>query len=57
VKVARRRVVLEASGGVHLGNVREIAETGVDLISVDALTHSTRAVDIAMELRLTASQG
>jgi nicotinate-nucleotide pyrophosphorylase (carboxylating) len=42
------RAVTEASGGVHLDSVREIAETGVDLISVGALTHSYRAVDISM---------
>jgi len=38
----------EASGGVNLETVRAIAETGVDLISVGALTHSCRAVDISM---------
>jgi nicotinate-nucleotide pyrophosphorylase (carboxylating) len=44
------RLLLEASGGVNLDNVREIAGTGVDLISVGALTHSARAVDISMEV-------
>ena len=44
------RALVEASGGVKLDNVREIAETGVDLISVGALTHSARAVDISMRL-------
>jgi nicotinate-nucleotide pyrophosphorylase (carboxylating) len=44
------RVLLEASGNVSLDNVREIAETGVDLISVGALTHSARAVDISMKI-------
>jgi nicotinate-nucleotide pyrophosphorylase (carboxylating) len=43
------RVMLEASGGVALGNVRAIAETGVDLISVGALTHSVKALDISLE--------
>jgi nicotinate-nucleotide pyrophosphorylase (carboxylating) len=43
-----KRAVTEASGGVNLETVREIAETGVDLISVGALTHSSRAVDISM---------
>jgi nicotinate-nucleotide pyrophosphorylase (carboxylating) len=42
------RAVTEASGGVSLETVREIAETGVGLISVGALTHSYRAVDISM---------
>jgi nicotinate-nucleotide pyrophosphorylase (carboxylating) len=50
VEIARRRVLLEASGGVHLGNVREIAETGVDLISIGALTHSPRAMDIEIRM-------
>lgn len=44
------RALVEASGGVNLANVREIAETGVDLISVGALTHSAKAVDISMRL-------
>lgn len=42
------RALTEASGGVNLETVRAIAETGVDLISVGALTHSYRAVDISM---------
>ncbi len=42
--------LLEASGGVTLDNVREIALTGVDLISVGALTHSAPAVDISMKI-------
>ncbi|MGE4580086.1 MAG: carboxylating nicotinate-nucleotide diphosphorylase [Desulfuromonadales bacterium] len=42
------RALCEASGGVNLETVRDIAETGVDLISVGALTHSSRAVDISM---------
>jgi nicotinate-nucleotide pyrophosphorylase (carboxylating) len=42
------RAVTEASGGVNLDTVRAIAETGVDLISVGALTHSYRSVDISM---------
>ncbi|PLX79176.1 MAG: nicotinate-nucleotide diphosphorylase (carboxylating) [Desulfuromonas sp.] len=42
------RAMTEASGGVNLETVRDIAETGVDLISVGALTHSYRAVDISM---------
>ncbi len=45
-----RRPILEASGGVRLENVREIAEAGVDRVSVGALTHSARALDIAFEL-------
>ncbi len=44
------RVEVEASGGISLGNVRQVAETGVDFISVGALTHSVRALDISLEL-------
>lgn len=44
------RALVEASGGVNLDTVREIAETGVDIISVGALTHSARAMDISMLL-------
>ncbi len=40
----------EASGGVDLDNVREVAETGVDIISVGALTHSMKALDISLEI-------
>ncbi len=47
----RHRCLLEASGGVTLRNVRRIARTGVDRISVGALTHSARAVDFSMEFR------
>ncbi len=44
------RTLVEASGGVNLDSVRAIAETGVDIISVGALTHSPRAMDISMLL-------
>ena len=49
VSIADGRVPLEASGTVSLERVRAVAETGVDFISVGALTHSARAVDISME--------
>ena len=42
------RALLEASGGVRLEVVRRIAEAGVDLISIGALTHSAPAIDISM---------
>jgi nicotinate-nucleotide pyrophosphorylase (carboxylating) len=45
--------IIEASGGVTLDNVRAIAETGVDVISVGALTHSARALDVSLEVDLT----
>ena len=46
------RVELEASGGITLASVRAVAETGVDLISVGALTHSVQALDISLEIVL-----
>jgi nicotinate-nucleotide pyrophosphorylase (carboxylating) len=49
VKLVVGRAKLEASGGVTLQTVRAIAETGVDFISVGALTHSARSVDIALD--------
>jgi nicotinate-nucleotide pyrophosphorylase (carboxylating) len=49
------RALVEASGGVDLTSVRAIAETGVDLISVGALTHSAPALDISLELELRGS--
>ena len=45
------RAICEASGGVNLDTVRAIAESGVDLISVGALTHSARSCDIGMDWR------
>ncbi|HZW37439.1 MAG: carboxylating nicotinate-nucleotide diphosphorylase, partial [Deltaproteobacteria bacterium] len=44
------RVFLEASGGIHLGNVEEYARTGVAAISIGALTHSAPALDISFEM-------
>lgn len=44
------RAIVEASGGMTLERVREVAETGVDLISVGALTHSAPAVDLSLDL-------
>lgn len=49
VQQAKGRSQTEASGGVNLASVRAIAETGVDFISVGALTHSARAVDIGLD--------
>ena len=48
-KIVKGRAKTEASGGVNLKTVRAIAETGVDFISVGALTHSARAVDIGLD--------
>jgi nicotinate-nucleotide pyrophosphorylase (carboxylating) len=49
VKIAKGRAKTEASGGVNLKTVRAIAASGVDFISVGALTHSARAVDIGLD--------
>ncbi|MFZ3138604.1 MAG: carboxylating nicotinate-nucleotide diphosphorylase [Thermodesulfovibrionales bacterium] len=50
VKISKSRVLLEASGSVNLENVRDIAETGVDFISIGALTHSAPSVDISLKI-------
>ena len=51
VRVTAGRAVLEASGGLTLSRARQVAETGVDLISVGALTHSVVVFDLGMDLR------
>jgi nicotinate-nucleotide pyrophosphorylase (carboxylating) len=55
VKIIGKAALIEASGGVNLKNIRAIAKTGVDFISVGALTHSARAVDISLEVVTTGS--
>jgi nicotinate-nucleotide pyrophosphorylase (carboxylating) len=50
VSLTAGRAELEASGGVTLDTVRQIAETGVDFISIGALTHSARALDVSLEV-------
>jgi nicotinate-nucleotide pyrophosphorylase (carboxylating) len=50
VRITAGRARLEASGGITIDTIREVAETGVDAISVGALTHSVRALDIALEV-------
>lgn len=50
VKIVKGKALIEASGGITLKKVREIAQTGVDLISVGALTHSVKSLDISMEI-------
>lgn len=49
VRHVRKRAILEASGGVNLSTVRDIAETGVDWISVGAVTHSAPAMDLGLD--------
>ena len=50
VALINHRMEVEASGGITLKTVRAVAETGVDLISVGALTHSVKALDISLEV-------
>ncbi len=50
VRLVNRRIRVEASGGITLENVREVASTGVDIISVGALTHSAPALDISLDM-------
>lgn len=50
VDFVQGKVLLEASGGVNLDNIGEISKTGVDLISVGALTHSIKAMDLSLEV-------
>lgn len=52
VEMAKGKAVTEASGGITLETVRRVAETGVDVISVGALTHSAPALDVALELTI-----
>jgi len=50
VALTAGRAKLEASGGVTLDTVRGVAETGVDFVSVGALTHSARSLDVSLEV-------
>ena len=50
VKMTDGKALLEASGGITLDTLRPVAETGVDIISIGALTHSVQAFDISMKL-------
>ncbi len=52
VKLINGKCKVEASGGVNLDTIKAIAETGVDFISVGALTHSVKALDISLEIAL-----
>ena len=49
--MVKGKALIEASGGITLEEVREIAQTGVDLISVGTLTHSVQSLDISMEIK------
>ncbi|GAI39222.1 unnamed protein product, partial [marine sediment metagenome] len=50
VKMAKGKAIIEASGGITLEKVRKIAQTGANLISIGALTHSVKSLDISMEI-------
>lgn len=50
VQLVKGRAIIEASGGINLEKVRAVAETGVDIISIGALTHSPKALDISLKL-------
>lgn len=50
VQLINRSVEVEASGGITLANVRSYAESGVDLISVGAITHSPRSIDLSLDI-------
>ena len=54
VRLAGGRIVLEASGGLRPGNLRPVAETGVDFLSLGWLTHSAPAADLAMDMEVEA---
>ncbi len=56
VKFIHGRALIEASGGITLDKVRDIAKTGVDFISVGALTHSAKALDISLELESSSQR-
>ena len=49
------RAVVEASGGINLNTVRDVAETGVDIISVGALTHSAPSLDLGLDVTITTT--
>jgi nicotinate-nucleotide pyrophosphorylase (carboxylating) len=53
VQRAAGRVELEASGGITIESIKAVAATGVDLISVGALTHSVKALDVSLDIKLT----
>ena len=53
VKLIDGKFIAEASGGINLDTVKEIAETGVDIISVGALTHSAKCLDLGLDIDIT----
>ncbi len=55
VAIAKGKTLLEASGGITMKNLREVAETGVDAISFGCLTHSVKSIDLSLEWSVRAS--
>lgn len=53
-RLAGRRIILEASGGLSIGVARAVAETGVDFIAVGGLTHSAPVLDLGLDLRVVS---
>ena len=53
VELVNGRAIVEASGGINLATVRPIAQTGVDIISIGALTHSAPALNVSLDLTIT----
>ena len=53
VALNAKRAILEASGGIDLSNVHEIAMTGVDRISIGGLTKNIQAIDLSMRFKTT----
>lgn len=53
VRMINGRMIIEASGGINKDTIRAVAETGVDLISVGALTHSASVLDVGLDFALT----
>jgi nicotinate-nucleotide pyrophosphorylase (carboxylating) len=51
VQLIAGRAEVEASGGITLDNVRDVAETGVDVISIGAITHSAKWLDVSLEVQ------
>ncbi|MDO8426093.1 MAG: carboxylating nicotinate-nucleotide diphosphorylase [Deltaproteobacteria bacterium] len=56
LKMIKKKALIEVSGGITLDNISKAASIGVDFISIGALTHSARAVDISMEVRIYAGK-
>ncbi len=55
VKIAKNKALLEISGGITLMNIQDYIDTGVDIISIGALTHSAQAMDISMDITTTTT--